>query len=154
MEIKQTGPVALGPLRVTTQASLPVGHSNAWVGLKATAINLEDREAVVEVTGTISLEGGSQSFNLSQTVTIPPLESAEVVLSTSINDPAIWWPKQWGDQPLYTGTVSASTDGAVSDKVERTFGIRQVMSELNANNDTVFFVNGYPVSSCLEHAYA
>ncbi|KAI0383734.1 glycoside hydrolase family 2 protein [Hypomontagnella monticulosa] len=144
VEIKQTGPVSLGPLRVTTQASLPVGHSNAWVGLKATATNLEDREAVVELTGTISLEGGSQSFNLNQTVTIPPLKSADVVLSTSIDDPAIWWPKQWGEQPLYTGKLSASTDGAVSDQVERTFGIRQVTAELNTNNDTVFYVNGYP----------
>ncbi|KAI1375826.1 glycoside hydrolase family 2 protein [Hypoxylon crocopeplum] len=143
VEVKQTGPIALGPLRVTTQASLPVGHSSALVALKATATNLEETEAIVELSGIISLEGSSENFVLNQTITIPPLESAEVVLSTAINEPAIWWPKQWGDQPLYTGHLSASTNGSISDEVERTFGIRQVTAELNSNNDTIFFVNGY-----------
>ncbi|KAI8958153.1 glycoside hydrolase family 2 protein [Daldinia sp. FL1419] len=144
VEIKQTGPILLSPLRVTTQASLPIGHSSALINLKTTATNLEDREATVELVGTISLEGASEAYELSQTVTIPPLGSVDVALETAINEPAIWWPKQWGSQPLYTGQLSASTNGSVSDKIERIFGVRQVTAELNANNDTIFFVNGYP----------
>ncbi|KAI2618395.1 glycoside hydrolase family 2 protein [Hypoxylon sp. NC1633] len=144
VEVKQTGPIALGPLRITTQASLPVDHSSALISLKATATNLENIEASVEVAGTIILEGSSQIYNLSQIITIAPLESVDLVLSTAINEPAIWWPKQWGDQPLYTGQLSVSTNGSISDREERLFGVRQVTSELNSNNDTIFYVNGYP----------
>ncbi|KAK6948291.1 hypothetical protein Daesc_010056 [Daldinia eschscholtzii] len=125
VEIKQTGPVALDPLRVTTQASLPIGHSSALVNLKTTARNLEDREATVELTGTISLEGASETYELNQTIKIPPWDLSRC-------------------QPLYAGQLSASIDGSISDKIERTFGVRQVTAELNANNDTIFFVNGYP----------
>ncbi|XXG94021.1 hypothetical protein Hte_000272 [Hypoxylon texense] len=144
VEVKQTGPVALGPLRVTTQVESPIENSNAVVGLKATATNLEDREVIVELKGIVSLEEGGRNYHLSQAVTIPPLGTTELALSTTLNRPAIWWPKQWGVQPLYLGQLSASVDGALSDKVEQTFGIRQVTSELNANNDTIFYVNGYP----------
>ncbi|KAI1461697.1 glycoside hydrolase family 2 protein [Annulohypoxylon moriforme] len=145
IEVKQTGPISLGPLRVTTQANLPIGHSSALVVLKATVTNLEDREYTVSLAGSISPEGGaSESYELNQTVTVPPKGSIEVALDTAINEPAIWWPKQWGDQPLYTGQLSATIDDALSDKVSRTFGVRKVEAELNANNDTLFYVNGYP----------
>lgn len=106
---------------------------------------MEDTEATVELTATISLNGGEKSYVFHGTVAIPPSESREVALSTAINEPEIWWPKQWGEQPLYTGQLLATTtNGTVSDKVEQTFGIRQVTSELNEHNDTVFYVNGYP----------
>ncbi|KAI0890665.1 glycoside hydrolase family 2 protein [Annulohypoxylon maeteangense] len=145
VEVKQTGPIALGPLRVATQANLPIGHSSALVTLKATVTNLEDREYTVLIAGSISLEGGaSESYDFNQTVTVSPRQSVEVALDTAINEPAIWWPKQWGAQPLYIGQLSATVDDAVSDKVERNFGIRKVTADLNANNDTLFFVNGYP----------
>ncbi|KAI1779433.1 glycoside hydrolase family 2 protein [Hypoxylon cercidicola] len=144
VEVKQTGPVALGPLRVTTQVGLPIENSSAFVGLKATATNLEDREITVELKGTISLEGSDQSYDLNQTVTIPPLGTTELALSAALNGPAIWWPRQWGEQPLYLGQLSVSVDGSTSDKVEQTFGIRQVTSELTLNNDTIFYVNGNP----------
>ncbi|KAI1106701.1 glycoside hydrolase family 2 protein [Jackrogersella minutella] len=144
VEVKQTGPVALGPLRVTTQASLPIGHSSVLVTLKTTATNLEDQEYVVLLRGSISLEKGSRSYDLKQTVRIPPRQSVEVALSTAIKKPAVWWPKQWGDQPLYSGQLSAWANRSFSDKAERSFGIRQVTAELNSNNDTLFHVNGYP----------
>ncbi|KAI5867095.1 glycoside hydrolase family 2 protein [Durotheca rogersii] len=143
VEVRQTGQVALGPLRVATQVELPVRNSTAIVSLKATATNLEDREAVVNLVGSVTLEGGEQSVGWSETVTIPSLETAELTLSTALNNPAIWWPKAWGDQPLYTGRLSVSINDSVSDSVEQSFGVRQVTSELNAYNDTIFYVNGY-----------
>ncbi|KAI0175719.1 glycoside hydrolase family 2 protein [Hypoxylon sp. FL1284] len=144
IELKQTGPVMLGPLRVASQVSLPIDHSSAFVTLKATATNLENRKVTVDLKGTVSLEGSRHSYDLHQTVTIPPFESTEVALSTALDGPAIWWPKQWGEQPLYVGQLSASVDRRISDNVKRNFGIRQVTSELTQNNDTLFYVNGYP----------
>ncbi|KAI1409713.1 glycoside hydrolase family 2 protein [Hypoxylon sp. FL1857] len=144
VEVKQTGPVILGPLRVATQANLPIGHSSALITLKTTVTNLGDRDYVVALAGSVSLEGASTTYDLNDTIRVLPKQTVEVALQAAINEPAIWWPKQWGDQPLYKGQLSATANNSFSDKVERTFGIRQVTSELNANNDTVFYVNGYP----------
>jgi len=63
-----------------------------------------------------------------------------------INNPQLWWPKQWGDQPLYTAQCNASTDAGLSDQTPSTkFGIRTVTSTLDKkHNDTTFFVNNKP----------
>ncbi|OTA98467.1 glycoside hydrolase family 2 protein [Hypoxylon sp. CI-4A] len=144
VEIKQTGPVLLGPLRVTTQANLPISHTDALITLKTNVTNLEDQDYIVSIAGSISLEGAGDTFELNDTIRVLPGQTIEVTLQTGINEPAIWWPKQWGDQPLYVGQLSATANNSFSDRVERTFGIRQVTAELNTNNDTIFYVNGYP----------
>ncbi|KAI1390110.1 glycoside hydrolase family 2 protein [Hypoxylon trugodes] len=144
VEIKQTGAVILSPLRITTQANLPVGHSSALVTLKTTVTNLEDHDYVVQLAGNISLEGTDQSYKLGETVRVLPRQSVDLVLETAINEPAVWWPKQWGDQPLYTAHLTATANNSLSDKAERAFGIRQVTAGLNDYNDTLFYVNGYP----------
>ncbi|KAI0008568.1 glycoside hydrolase family 2 protein [Xylariaceae sp. FL0662B] len=144
IEIKQTGPVALGPLRVTTDVTLPVENSSAVVTLKSTAQNLADHEVTVKLVGNVSIDGSSRSYVWTESTRIPPLATTELLLSTTLERPEIWWPKQWGDQPLYKGEISALVDQTLSDTAEGTFGIRQVTSEVNSHNDTMFFVNGYP----------
>jgi len=143
IEVKQTGPVALEPLRVTTETNLPKDESTARVTLKSTARNLEDHEVTITVTGSVSLESG-RTYDWKQTEKLGAFESKEFVLSTTLKNPAIWWPKQWGKQPLYAGEVSASIDGKVSDTAKKSFGIRQVTSKVNSHNDTIFYVNGFP----------
>ncbi|KAI1640537.1 glycoside hydrolase family 2 protein [Biscogniauxia mediterranea] len=144
IEIKQTGPVALGPLRVITDINLPVGDSSARITLKSVARNLEDYEITAELNGKILLESGDQEHEWKQSVKLAPLSSYELALSATLENPAIWWPKQWGKQPLYLGQLSVSVDSSVSDTAQRTFGIRQVASKLNSYNDTMFYVNGLP----------
>ncbi|KAI1171198.1 family 2 glycoside hydrolase [Nemania sp. FL0916] len=143
IEVKQTGPVALGPLRVTTATNLPADDSTARVTLKSTAKNLETRSVTVVLTGEITSDRG-QKFTVKQSVKLDALQSKEVVLSTTLKNPDIWWPKQWGDQPLYTAQVTASVNADESDTINDTFGIRQVTSQVNAHNDTIFYVNGLP----------
>ncbi len=46
--------------------------------------------------------------------------SAEVI----IDDPQLWWPHGYGDQPLYTVEVRALADGAVLDTWVRRIGLR------------------------------
>jgi exo-1,4-beta-D-glucosaminidase len=143
IEVKQTGPVALGPLRVTTETDLPRDDSTARVTLKSIARNLENHEVTITLAGSVSLES-EQSYDLKQTVKLGALESKELVLLTTLKNPAIWWPKQWGKQPLYASQVSASVNDKISDTVTQTFGIRKVTSKLNSHNDTIFYVNGLP----------
>lgn len=140
--IKQTGPVALGPLRVTTDFKLPAGSSSATVSLKATAQNLENHAVSIVVNGVITDEDGSLT-KLSKIVDLAPLQTSEIVLSTTFEKPKIWWPKQWGEQPLYTARLTGSVNEVVSDETEKhKFGIRKVTSQVSSFNDTTFFVNG------------
>ncbi|KAI1117983.1 family 2 glycoside hydrolase [Nemania sp. NC0429] len=143
IEVKQTGPVSLGPLRVMTQTNLPTDDSSARVTLKSTARNLESHEVTVDVRGEVTLEG-RPSHAWKQTVKLGALQSKEITISTTLKNPKIWWPKQWGSQPLYTGQLSASVNEELSDVVNDEFGIRQVTSKVNSHNDTIFYVNGLP----------
>ncbi|KAI0516852.1 family 2 glycoside hydrolase [Xylaria bambusicola] len=143
IELKQTGPVALDTLRVITETDLPSNNSTAHVTLKSTAQNLESHEVTVELNGNITSECG-QSYTWNQTVTLGALQSKELVLSTALKKPKIWWPRQWGKQPLYTGQLSVSVNDELSDVVDAKFGIRKVTSKVNSHNDTIFYVNGLP----------
>ncbi|RYC58837.1 hypothetical protein CHU98_g7373 [Xylaria longipes] len=143
IEVKQTGPVALGPLRVTTETDLPKDDSTANVTMKSVARNLETHEVTFELKGEVTSECG-QSYTWRQSVKLGALESKEVVLTRALKNPKIWWPKQWGEQPLYTGQVSVSVNDDVSDAVNDTFGIHQVTSKVNSHDDIIFYVNGLP----------
>lgn len=136
--VKQTGPVALGPLRVTTTFDKPVGQGSAVVTLKATIRNLENKVVTVDADGSVG------SIKLTKSVTLQPLALGEVMLQTTIDKPNLWWPATWGAQNLYTAQLSVSVDKTLSDKTERQFGIRQVTHQINAHNDSIFSVNGRP----------
>ncbi|PVH92142.1 glycoside hydrolase family 2 protein [Periconia macrospinosa] len=75
----------------------------------------------------------------------------KVTLDTKLPNPQIWWPKQWGAQPLYNASCTASTPSSSSSSGSSSspshpirFGIRTVSSSLNPHNDTLFTVNGHP----------
>ncbi|NLN76404.1 MAG: glycoside hydrolase family 2 protein [Armatimonadetes bacterium] len=47
-------------------------------------------------------------------------------VSVTIPDPALWWPKPYGDQPLYEVQCELEIDGDVVDSATRRVGIRSV----------------------------
>lgn len=147
VEIKQTGSVVLGPLRVVTQLGTPLGSKPAQVTLKAQAQNLENSTVTVTAAGLITplSEGSASPVAWEKTITLPPLSVSDIALEAVVEKPEIWWPRQWGEQPLYTANLTVATgDGEVSDCAAARFGFRTVTSELNAHNDTTFIVNGHP----------
>ncbi|MFH1177905.1 MAG: glycoside hydrolase family 2 TIM barrel-domain containing protein [Acidobacteriota bacterium] len=52
-------------------------------------------------------------------------------VSLRVDEPALWWPQGWGQQPLYTCRVTARTGGMVSDRREVAFGIRSLTLAAN-----------------------
>ncbi|KAK9417799.1 putative Family 2 glycoside hydrolase [Seiridium unicorne] len=142
--IKQTGPLILGTLRISTDFDLPLGDKGVTVTVTATVRNLETRKITIKARSTISRDGLYDSTQQNQGVEIEPLGSLELDLTTFIKRPAIWWPSACGEQPLYNAHVSVSVDNLVSDSAEKTFGIRKVTSRLNDYNDTIFSINGHP----------
>jgi exo-1,4-beta-D-glucosaminidase len=146
IEIKQTGAVMLEPLRVVTQLGPTLGDEPAHITLKALAHNLEDYPVTVTATALITPKSGGRSIPLKQTFTLQPLSTIDLVLSTTIPNPQIWWPRQWGPQPLYTATLTLTTPHTTtpSDHTTTTFGLRTVTTTLNAHNDTTFHINSRP----------
>lgn len=64
----------------------------------------------------------------------------EVGWGVDVADPALWWPRALGDQPLTTVTVEVVVDGESSDRRSRRTGLRHV-----AWNNWTCSVNGEPI---------
>lgn len=143
INIKQTGAVAMGTLSVAVDIKAPVEKSPAAVTIRAKARNLENRSVEVAAEAVITDPSGGQPRTIKQTVTLKPLETRIVELKETIAQPKIWWPRQWGDQPLYKASLTFSVDKALSDSAKTNFGIRKVTSLVNKHNDTIFAVNGH-----------
>ncbi|EME82028.1 glycoside hydrolase family 2 protein [Pseudocercospora fijiensis CIRAD86] len=141
--IKQTGPVALQPPRILTDFNKP-GVKSVKITIKTDLQNLESKQVSGTLTGVIT-SPGKDSIQLSQPFSLASGDAKTVILTTSLQSPQIWWPKQWGEQPLYKAQVTAHVNNAISDRSEnRMFGIRHVSSHVNEHNDTIFEVNGMP----------
>lgn len=140
--VRQTGPVAMGNLVVTTDAKMP-SPSAGTVTVKTTVRNLEKESVSALVEAVVAREDGSGSKKISQMVTLSAGQSVQVTLSTTIDNPGVWWPKQWGDQPLYTAKVTASAGSSVSDTASKNFAFRTVTSKLQGN-DLVYSINSHP----------
>lgn len=143
INIKQTGPVSMGPISVMVDIDAPVDQADATVTVRATAQNLENREVTVSGKSAITDPSGNQAGVGDQSITLGPMQSKVVEFKQVVKSPKIWWPKAWGGQPLYKAKVDFSVDSDLSDTAESSFGIRSVTSEINQYNDTVFSVNGH-----------
>ena len=61
----------------------------------------------------------------------------DVSWNLDIDNPALWWPRSLGDQPLTEMSIEVMVDGELSDRRERRTGLREV-----AWNEWVCSVNG------------
>ncbi|GAB1317058.1 hypothetical protein MFIFM68171_07268 [Madurella fahalii] len=145
VEIKETGAVMLEPLRVVTRLGTPLGSQPANVTLKARARNLNNSTITITATGIVSPVSGGAPISWNKMVTLEPLSTTDIVVDGVVEKPEIWWPRQWGYQPLYNANLTVTMeDGGLSDFAANKFGFRTVMSELNSFNDTTFTINGQP----------
>lgn len=148
VEVKQTGPVALESLRIITKVGPTVERLKdpATVTLKSRAENLEDKPMVVTAHGSVFAPFGRKAAPItwSKQLTLPPRSITDIVLETTVTDPAIWWPKQWGDQPLYSGALAITVNNTLSDSITQQFGFRSVTSKLNSHQDVTYIVNHIP----------
>jgi exo-1,4-beta-D-glucosaminidase len=144
--ISQTGPVSMGKPRVLTDYT-GGATDNVTVTIKVDAQNGGLGRFEGKFEGIVKEMNGENPVSFSLPYTLGSGESGTFTMTTSIEKPKIWWPKQWGAQPLYTLDLAVYTgsDNVLSDQsVQRTFGIRHVTSAVNGYNDTAFTVNGQP----------
>lgn len=84
----------------------------------------EHADDSVELRLGLSLHGNAE---VSATLTDPEgkvTEFPRLPMLLTIDRPQLWWPRGYGDQPLYTVRVEAKTDGKTVDAWERRIGLR------------------------------
>ncbi len=139
IELKQVGQVSLSELRVTTAL-------DGSINVHSDLTNLESgRSATGFIDCTVCSPSDQETHTLRSDFNLKAGETTKIDLAGKIANPQIWWPKQWGGQPLYTVQCNASTEGGGLADVSpaTTFGIRTVTKTLDSvHNDTTFYVNG------------
>ncbi|MEO9079481.1 MAG: sugar-binding domain-containing protein, partial [Rhodanobacter sp.] len=144
VDIMQTGPVQLRFPQVASALSLP-DLSRAGLTVKVQARNLDAVAHEVTIAGEVAGVSLRQSIRLApgqvQTVSFTPKTDPGL----DLGQPKVWWPIGMGAHPLYDLQMTATVDGAVSDRTNATFGIRSVRSELTKQGYRQFFINDKPV---------
>ena len=88
---------------------------------------------------------------LSQQVNIPAGEMVSVTfrpeefLQLRLSHPRLWWPADYGDQPLENATVQFVANGRTSDQEQVRFGVREITSEFTLRGHRLFRINGKPI---------
>ncbi|KAF2762884.1 hypothetical protein EJ05DRAFT_534352 [Pseudovirgaria hyperparasitica] len=152
IEIYQTGKVSLSTLRVATDFAPdnPTTVDPASVNIEIVTDVTNHCDNVVSTVLTAEVRDfpyrdDSLVTTKSTTVTLQPGEQKSVRVPLTLEKPKIWWPSGWGSQHLYIASLSATISNQTTDIAPPVrFGIRNVVSRVNAHNDTSFTVNGHP----------
>ncbi len=106
--------------------------------LTSTAV---EGEVIADVTGR----------RVSQRVTVPAGQTVTVVFQPEeysllkLPHPRVWWPADYGGQPLETATLRFVADGRQTDEQQLRFGVREITSELTPQGHRLFRINGQPI---------
>lgn len=145
--ITASGPVRIYDPAVFTDINLP-DTTKARITIRHFAENFSDNEKKIEFEYKISplnFKGDSICFkkeytlspNTKKEITINPDDSPLLVM----NNPQLWWPKNYGNQNLYKLEITATADGKTSNKASTGFGVREVSTCVLPSGGRAFKVN-------------
>ncbi len=141
VKITASGPVALRYPDVVSHLNLPE-NTTAELTVTAQLKNATNQP----VKGT--LKGSIEKIQFEQEVDLAPNEIKDVTFTPdkfsqlAIATPRLWWPAQMGTPNLYPLRLQFEIGGQISDSSDSRFGIREITSQLNDNNNRVFMING------------
>jgi beta-mannosidase len=110
-----TGPVRIDRLRVLCRDA-----DERRAHLRVAARLDSDREVAVTVLTSIDGHGAHEEQ------LVVAAGQNEIEWNVDIVDPALWWPRTLGDQPLVDVDVDVLVDGESSDRRRRRTGLRQI----------------------------
>ena len=119
------GAVSIEDTQVITDLPLP-DTSQARITIKATLLNNSDKSQKVRLSGEIGAIKVNRDFSLAARERKSIILSPESFPQLVMDNPKLWWPNGYGDQPLYH--LKLTTDSG-SEKTIR-FGIREMSYEL------------------------
>jgi len=111
--------------------------SKSDILVKTEVYNCADTPASVTVKGVIT--PGNILF--SQDVSLAAGETKQVDIAAVIDNPRLWWPNTYGDQPLYTANIEVVNGAVVSDSRSFQFGVRKYTYPVD-NNVLALYCNG------------
>jgi exo-1,4-beta-D-glucosaminidase len=142
--LTDSGPIALRHPHVVTRLDLP-SLDVAHLTVTTEARNTTDRPVRGRLRGAIG------EIRFDREVELRPREvqvvrfTPETTPALDVRHPRLWWPYRMGEPYLHTLALEAEVEGAVSDREQVRFGLRQVTSELTDKGHRLFRVNGRPV---------
>jgi exo-1,4-beta-D-glucosaminidase len=136
-----SGPVALRYPTVVSKLN-PPANDNAQLTVTAQVKNGTDQPVKGKLKGQIEKVTFEQDVELaaneSKDVTFAPDKFSQLAFS----NPRLWWPAQMGTPNLYKLSMEFEVSGAVSDKSNSEFGIREITSNVNSVGGRAFHING------------
>ncbi|HXT50544.1 MAG TPA: exo-beta-D-glucosaminidase, partial [Thermoanaerobaculia bacterium] len=161
VELRRTGGVSLDDVFVRSDLDLPTrtsakqkstGASAKSEGTVAAALltvgaRLRNHTATVR---TATLHGRIGEIAFAREVTLAPGEDRELLLTPAevpqllVRSPRLWWPNNLGEPHLYHLALEAHVGGALSDRADVDFGIREVADTVDADGRG-YLINGRPV---------
>ena len=134
--VLMSGPVAVRHPQVLTK----LNGDSARLYFAAELKNVSAQE----LSGTLQAEAAGLTF--AKAVRLAAGASAHVELEPQdLAHPKLWWPYPVGPQNLYHARLQFTSGGQVSDRKEFDFGVREVTSELDAQNHRLFRINGQKI---------
>ncbi len=140
--LTSSGPVSVRNPQVLTKLDLP-SLSSAELTVSAELHNASTNPVKGTLRGKVD-----NSISFDQPVELGAGETKVVSFDPAkfsqlkLKDPRVWWPAQWGKQPLYSASLEFADGGRVSDSAHTTFGIRQIESFINDKGARQFKING------------
>jgi exo-1,4-beta-D-glucosaminidase len=136
-----SGPVAMRYATVVSKLNLPATDR---AELTVTAQLKNTTNAAVEG----KLRGQIEGVPFEQKVELAANETKDAIFSPAQfpqlvwANPRLWWPAQMGTPNLYPLTLEFEINGAVSDRSQTKFGIREITSDFNSVGGRTFHING------------
>jgi beta-mannosidase len=128
--------------QITVYPTLAQDHATATLFTRLHVENVQDTP--LEATIEVQISGQGAASRRTQ-VTLPPGPSTQEI-ALEIDRPALWWPRPYGDQPLYDVTARLVIDNTAVDARACRTGIRSIHIDRSAHPVTgeyfVLMVNG------------
>jgi exo-1,4-beta-D-glucosaminidase len=142
--LTDSGRVTMRHPYVTTDLDVP-SLTTARLSVSADLTNQTSSPIVARVRGEIGPIAFSKDVSLTAHATETIRFTPEDVRDLTVVAPRVWWPYRYGDQPLYTLTMTVEAGGTASDRAEVRFGIQKYTSELTPEGYRLFRINGKPI---------
>ena len=149
--IDVTGPVDLRHPFIRADLALPALNP-ARLTVSAELVNAGSAPVAAVLEGTITSPGSDEVVaTFSRPVTLLGHETRSVTLTATdarsliLQDPRLWWPNTYGEQPLYGLQLRVTVDEELSAETRTPFGIRRIdreLYELDGAHGFRLYVNG------------
>jgi len=126
-----------------------LGDEGAYI--REVRVRQKHQDGKVELSLGLSVSSTAKDVTFTAELTDPQgnvTAFPETYMRLVIEEPQLWWPRGYGEQPLYTVKVCALSDGKILDTWERRIGLRTATMHIEKDEFGESFaheINGLPI---------